>query len=162
MPVDDSRTAEAAVGGPIALVEDGDVIEVDVSPSLSKLFASSVIIKAVKNTLELEVSADKLEQRRKGWKPRPPPITNGYLWKYIQLVADASHGAVTGMLLICQEYLAYLLNRWRNAGRSRLFAELKTMQFGKGSTSALLLVLLPVAAFEPWASLPCAFRDSLP
>jgi dihydroxy-acid dehydratase len=70
---------EAAVGGPIALLKDGDIINID----------------ANKGTLDVELSAEELEKRRKEWKPRPPNFTSGVLWKYAQLVGDAEKGAVT-------------------------------------------------------------------
>jgi dihydroxy-acid dehydratase len=70
---------EAAVGGPIALVKDGDIIEID----------------ANKGTMNLKVSADELAKRRKAWKSRELDIGSGYLWKYAQQVGDALHGAVT-------------------------------------------------------------------
>jgi len=70
---------EAQVGGPIALVRDGDVIEVD----------------AVKNTLQLRVSDEELERRRKEWKAPPLKVKQGMLYKYTKVVTDASHGCVT-------------------------------------------------------------------
>jgi len=70
---------EAAVGGPIALVRDGDIIEID----------------ANKGTMNLKVSADELAKRRKSWKPREIDFGSGYIWKYAQQVGDALHGAVT-------------------------------------------------------------------
>jgi dihydroxy-acid dehydratase len=70
---------EAAVGGPIALVKDGDIIEID----------------AVKGTMNVKVSADELAKRRKTWKPRETDFGSGYIWKYAQQVGDALHGAVT-------------------------------------------------------------------
>ena len=70
---------EAQVGGPIALVRDGDVINID----------------AVKNTLDVEVSAEELERRRKEWKAPPLKATQGTLYKYIKTVSDASQGCVT-------------------------------------------------------------------
>jgi dihydroxy-acid dehydratase len=70
---------EAAVGGPIALVRDGDIIEID----------------AVKGTMNVKLSAEELEKRRTSWKPRANDSTSGYLWKYTQQVGDALHGAVT-------------------------------------------------------------------
>lgn len=73
---------EAATGGPIALVKDGDVITID----------------AETNTLSMDVSDEELEQRRKAWTPPPPPVTRGVLAKYARLVGDASHGAVTDEL----------------------------------------------------------------
>jgi len=72
---------EAYEGGPIALVQDGDMISID----------------ADANTLDIEVDAAELEQRKKQWQPREPKVTQGTLWKYIQLVSDASHGAVTDL-----------------------------------------------------------------
>ena len=46
--------------------------------------------------MDLEVSAEELEARRKAWKAPKPKVTTGSLWKYAQLVTDASRGAVTG------------------------------------------------------------------
>lgn len=70
---------EAQVGGPIALVQDGDIISVD----------------AIKNTIELRVSPEELERRRKAWKAPPLKVTQGTLYKYTKSVTDASHGCVT-------------------------------------------------------------------
>ncbi|KAA1469859.1 dihydroxy-acid dehydratase [Dentipellis sp. KUC8613] len=70
---------EAQVGGPIALVQDGDVISVD----------------AVKNTIELRVSEEELERRRATWKAPPLKAEQGTLYKYIKTVSDASQGCVT-------------------------------------------------------------------
>ncbi len=70
---------EAAVGGPIALIKDGDIIRID----------------AEKGTLDVELSAEDLEKRRKDWKPRANNYNSGALWKYAQLVGPASEGAVT-------------------------------------------------------------------
>ena len=70
---------EAQVGGPIALVRDGDVISVD----------------AVKNTIELQVPADELERRRAAWTPPPLKVSQGTLYKYTKLVEDASKGCIT-------------------------------------------------------------------
>ncbi|KAF9533143.1 dihydroxy-acid dehydratase [Crepidotus variabilis] len=70
---------EAQVGGPIALVKDGDIIAVD----------------AVKNTIEVQVSPEELERRRKEWKAPPLKVSQGTLYKYTKVVTDASHGCVT-------------------------------------------------------------------
>ncbi len=70
---------EAQVGGAIALVKDGDIIAVD----------------AVKNTIELQVSSEELERRRKEWKAPPLKVTQGTLFKYTKVVTDASQGCVT-------------------------------------------------------------------
>ncbi|KAI0036461.1 dihydroxy-acid/6-phosphogluconate dehydratase [Vararia minispora EC-137] len=70
---------EAQVGGPIALVQDGDVISVD----------------AVNNTIEVRVSDEELERRRKAWVAPPLKVDQGTLYKYVKLVEDASHGCVT-------------------------------------------------------------------
>src|SRR5476651_993777 len=70
---------EAAVGGPIALVRDGDIIEID----------------AVKGTMNVKVSDTELAKRRKAWKPDKGNVASGYIWKYAQQVGDALHGAVT-------------------------------------------------------------------
>lgn len=70
---------EAAVGGPIALLRDGDIITLD----------------AAGGTLEVALSAAELQQRARDWKPRAEEYTSGYLWKYAQQVGPARHGAVT-------------------------------------------------------------------
>jgi dihydroxy-acid dehydratase len=70
---------EAAVGGPIALLRDGDIIEID----------------AEKGTLNVKLSTQELERRRQDWKPREGEFTSGYLWKYAQQVGAAVNGAVT-------------------------------------------------------------------
>ncbi len=71
---------EATDGGPIALVEDGDRIRLDLETS----------------TLDLLVDDGELERRRAGWKPLPPRYPTGVLGKYAKLVGSAAHGAVTG------------------------------------------------------------------
>jgi dihydroxy-acid dehydratase len=70
---------EAAVGGPIGLLRDGDMIVLD----------------AEAGTIEVEVSAEELERRRKDWKPRESDFGSGYIWKYAQQVGPAVNGAVT-------------------------------------------------------------------
>ncbi len=70
---------EAAVGGPIALVEDGDTITID----------------AVEGTLEMAVSDEDMARRRDRWAPRETDYRSGAIWKYAQTVGPACHGAVT-------------------------------------------------------------------
>jgi dihydroxy-acid dehydratase len=70
---------EAAVGGPIGLIRDGDIIELD----------------AEKGTLDVKLSDSELASRAKTWKPRPEEYASGYLWKYTQQVGSARNGAVT-------------------------------------------------------------------
>src|SRR6516164_4006207 len=70
---------EAAVGGPIALLRDGDVITLD----------------AERGTLDVKLSKAELDRRAKEWKPRPSEFTSGYLWKYAQQVGSARYGALT-------------------------------------------------------------------
>ena len=72
-------TPEAAVGGPIALIEEGDIITVDVDAK----------------ALDLEVAADELAARRARWTPPAPRYTTGALAKYAALVSPASEGAIT-------------------------------------------------------------------
>jgi dihydroxy-acid dehydratase len=74
---------EAAVGGAIALVQEGDTITID----------------APARKLELQISAEELAQRRAAWQPRPPRYTKGVLAKYAKLVASSSVGAVTDLNL---------------------------------------------------------------
>ncbi len=70
---------EAAVGGPIALLRDGDIVELD----------------AEAGTLNARLSDEELARRKRDWKPRDPEFTSGYLWKYAQQVGPALNGAVT-------------------------------------------------------------------
>lgn len=69
---------EAAVGGPIALVEEGDIIKINIP----------------ENKLELDVSEEVMAERKAAWKPRDPEVTTGYLAKYAALVTSADRGAV--------------------------------------------------------------------
>jgi dihydroxy-acid dehydratase len=72
-------TPEAAAGGPIALLRNGDRITID----------------AIKRRIDVEVSAAELARRRKAWRPRKPYATRGVLAKYARSVSSASLGAVT-------------------------------------------------------------------
>lgn len=69
---------EAAVGGPIALVHEGDTILVDIP----------------NNRLELKVSEEELAERRAAWTPKKPKITEGYLGRYQALVTSGNRGAI--------------------------------------------------------------------
>jgi len=70
---------EAAVGGPIALIQEGDRITID----------------AERRRLELDVPDAELARRRASWRPREPMYTSGVLAKYAKLVSSSSLGAVT-------------------------------------------------------------------
>jgi len=70
---------EAAVGGPIALLRDGDVITID----------------AVNGTLDVNLSEQELTERKRDWAARESDFPSGYLWKYAQQVGPAVNGAVT-------------------------------------------------------------------
>jgi len=70
---------EAAVGGPIGLLQDGDIIAID----------------AAKGTIAVELSDAELAARKKQWKPRRHDFQSGALWRYAQTVGDAEKGAVT-------------------------------------------------------------------
>jgi dihydroxy-acid dehydratase len=70
---------EAAVGGPIGLLRDGDVIDID----------------AVAGTLNVQLSDAELAARKQQWSSRPAEFGSGYLWKYAQQVGPARSGAVT-------------------------------------------------------------------
>jgi dihydroxy-acid dehydratase len=72
---------EAAVGGTLALVQEGDRITID----------------AKQRSLTLEVDAKELERRRAAWRPPTPRYTTGVLAKYAKLVSSASLGAVTDL-----------------------------------------------------------------
>jgi len=69
---------EAAAGGPIALIEDGDKVSINVP----------------ERTLTLEVSDEEMSHRKKAWSPRPPNVNSGYLVRYSKLVTSADKGAV--------------------------------------------------------------------
>jgi dihydroxy-acid dehydratase len=69
---------EAAAGGPIALVIDGDIIEIDLP----------------QRRLNLKVSDAELEKRKKSWQPREPKVKEGYLYRYSRAVSSAAQGAV--------------------------------------------------------------------
>ena len=69
---------EAAVGGPIALVEEGDIISIDIPA----------------NKLEMKVSDEELAARKAKWQPREPRVTDGYLHRYASLVTSGNRGAV--------------------------------------------------------------------
>lgn len=69
---------EAAVGGPIALVEEGDIISIDIP----------------NNSLNMKVSDEELAKRREKWQPREPKVTTGYLSRYREMVTSGNRGAV--------------------------------------------------------------------
>ena len=69
---------EAAVGGPIALVEEGDIIKIDINNT----------------TITLDVPDDVLAQRKTAWKPRTPKVTTGYLARYAAMVTSGNRGAI--------------------------------------------------------------------
>ena len=69
---------EAAVGGPIALIEEGDIIKIDIPH----------------NSLNVDVSDEELAKRKEKWQPREPKITDGYLRRYAALVTSGNRGAV--------------------------------------------------------------------
>lgn len=72
---------EASVGGPIAVVQDGDLITID----------------AENNTISMDVKQDVIQKRLSEWKPPRMPVTRGVLAKYARLVGDASKGAMTDL-----------------------------------------------------------------
>ncbi len=69
---------EAAVGGPIALVEEGDIICINIP----------------ENTIQMKVSEEELRERREKWQPREPEVTTGYLARYRELVTSGNRGAI--------------------------------------------------------------------
>ena len=69
---------EAAAGGPIALVKEGDPIEIDIP----------------QKKLSLLISKEEFKKRQKGWAPLPPKIQSGYVYRYAQLVTSGSSGAI--------------------------------------------------------------------
>jgi dihydroxy-acid dehydratase len=69
---------EAAVGGNIALVQEGDIIRIDIDA----------------NTIDMDISDDELDKRRNEWVPREPKITTGYLSRYASMVTSGNRGAI--------------------------------------------------------------------
>ena len=69
---------EAAVGGPIAFIEEGDIISIDIPA----------------NTINVKVSGEELNARKAKWQPREPKVTKGYLARYAKMVTSADKGAV--------------------------------------------------------------------
>ncbi len=69
---------EAAVGGPIALVEEGDIIKINIP----------------ENTLNLDISEEEMAARKAKWQPREPKVTTGYLARYAKMVTSGNRGAV--------------------------------------------------------------------
>ena len=69
---------EAAVGGPIALVEEGDIIKINIP----------------ENKMELKVSDEVLTERKAKWVPREPKVTTGYLARYASMVTSGNRGAI--------------------------------------------------------------------
>lgn len=69
---------EAAVGGPIALVEEGDIIEINIP----------------KNILNVRVSDEEMKQRKEKWQPKEPKVTTGYLARYAKMVTSGNRGAI--------------------------------------------------------------------
>jgi len=69
---------EAAVGGPIALVQEGDIIKIDIQ----------------KNTLDFVISDEEFAKRKAAWQPRQPKVTSGYLSRYEKMVTSGDKGAI--------------------------------------------------------------------
>ena len=69
---------EAAVGGPIALIEEGDIIKINIPA----------------NTIDVDVSDEELAARKAKWQPREPKVTKGYLARYAKMVTSADKGAI--------------------------------------------------------------------
>ncbi len=69
---------EAAVGGPIALIQEGDIIKINIP----------------ENTLDVDISDEEMEKRRAAWTPREPKITTGYLARYASMVTSGNRGAI--------------------------------------------------------------------
>ena len=77
-PVIGHCSPEAAEGGPIALVEEGDIIAIDIPA----------------NTINVKVSDEVLAERRAKWQPREPKVTTGYLARYASMVTSGNRGAI--------------------------------------------------------------------
>ena len=66
------------MGGPIALVEEGDIISIDID----------------NHRLDVNISEAEMEKRKASWQPRKPQVTTGYLARYAAMAAPASRGAI--------------------------------------------------------------------
>ena len=73
-----SPSSTSAVGGPIALVEEGDIISINI-PELK---------------LEIKVSDEEMQARKAKWQPREPKVTTGYLARYAAMVTSGNRGAI--------------------------------------------------------------------
>ena len=80
---------EAAVGGPIALIKEGDMIEIDIPA----------------NTISVDVSDEEMTKRRAEWKPRTPRVNTGYLARYAKLVSSGCKVSSTSSVVSCQTQL---------------------------------------------------------
>ena len=69
---------EAAVGGPIAFVEEGDLIKINIP----------------ENSITLDISDEEMAERKAKWQPRQPKVTTGYLARYAAMVTSGNRGAV--------------------------------------------------------------------
>jgi len=69
---------EAAVGGTIGLLKDGDIVEIDIP----------------NNSIQVKLTDAEINERKNNWKPKPPKITKGYLAKYASMATSADTGAV--------------------------------------------------------------------
>ena len=69
---------EAAAGGPIALVQEGDLVEIDIPA----------------HSITLQIPPGEWERRRQAWKAPQPKVTTGYLARYAKLVSSADKGAI--------------------------------------------------------------------
>jgi dihydroxy-acid dehydratase len=69
---------EAAVGGPIGLIQDGDIIDIDIPAG----------------TMSVRLTEEELSVRRKAWTPRPPRYTSGWLARYAKMATSADTGAI--------------------------------------------------------------------
>ncbi|WWC59908.1 dihydroxy-acid dehydratase [Kwoniella dejecticola CBS 10117] len=96
---------EAQEGGPIALVQDGDVIDID----------------AVANTLNVDVSDEEMARRRAAWTAPPLKVNKGTLLKYAKLVTDASHGCGEWVVWGAGYMLIFLQSPMRNPLASALY-----------------------------------------
>src|SRR5208337_3900739 len=76
--LDRPRHPEAAVGGPIALLRDGDIIDIDITAG----------------KLSVRLSDQELATRREAWKPRPARFTSGWLARYAKMATSADTGAI--------------------------------------------------------------------
>lgn len=141
---------EAAVGGPIALVKDGDVITID----------------AQTNGMNVDVGVEEMDRRRGEWKPPSKPVTRGVLAKYAALVGDASHGALEQRLdpgedtSTFEDYSPSFLITFKKDGNPRSCETwISTLDMISRSTPSDAMSIGSKKIYEPLQGARCSSQD---